>query len=792
MPQTSSGPPVFDLTSIDIQDARILDSPAAREAVNSELDALDFLGSATCSHQRLVAGAVEEVVIDYEVGSSGITDSGGIKICFKFYSDWELQTNEPGARDFCSVEYRTGSLLGGASAEGTATLRRLHWRYDHKGGERPFQKAIVVDLADGYLRPGDHVIVRLGDRRGGGPGTRVQTFVEEDFRFRVLVDPLGTQRYARGPDVSLDVIAGPPHRLVLTSPRMVAPGTSARVGVHLEDVWGNPVVDVGCESVVRVSTTGAMEQERRLEFPEHGWASVSTALTVPIEGEIRIDAAMDEASLITAPAYLDVLSVAGRSGVWFGDLHVHTNDTVGTNDNQYNFSYARDVARLDFMGYTANDFQITDERWERVVDLAEKFTEPGSFVCFPGVEWCGTPGVGGDHNVVFIGEDTTLARCVEWHEEMGASRPEPQAWPISRLYEAYEQHPDDYLLIPHVGGRRAVLDWHHPQLERLVEVHSAWGPDPWFFEDAMRRGLRVGASGASDEHRGRPGGGHPGANIFGARGGLCGVLAPSLERSAIGRALRARHTWATTGARLVALAWTGAPGEPAALQGDCVERDPRSTPGVELDVNYLLLGDAGWESVSAYDGAGLLWTRELDEEVGYGRNTVRLRWGGARVKDRYRWTEWTGRLRVSGSALDSATPWGFQHDEHRLWRSPTDPSCIEWSGRTYGDSQGAVVRLRDLASARFEIEADLDHADLASLHWKVSGAELLAAGGLRREVGGVDLFVSLERLSDGELPRRVDGSFTVRARGSGSCVYLRGRQRDGHETWTSPIFVDAG
>ena len=776
----------FDLASLNFESTQILDSPESREAMNHELDKLEFLGSVTCSHTLLTAGSVEEIVIDYEVGASGITDSGGIKVCFKFYSDWELQTSRPEGRDFCSVEYRTGSLIGGASPEGSATLRRLLWRYDQKGGERPFQKAIIIDLADGYLRPGDHIIIRLGDRRGGGPGTRVQTFVEDGFCFRFLVDPLGTQRYARGPDLNFDILAGKPSQILVTSPRITTKDSPARVAVHLEDEWGNPVGDVG--GIVQLRATGALNVEHLLSFPEQGWATVDAILTVVDDGEVRLDATIDGMGLESAPAFLETVEVTAGDRAWFGDLHIHTNDTVGTNDNQYNFAYAKDVARLDFMGYTANDFQITDERWERVVELSEKFTEPGSFVCFPGVEWCGTPGVGGDHNVVFIGEDTTLARCLEWHEEMGAGRPEPQAWPISRLYEAYEHRPEDYLLIPHVGGRRAVLDWHHPQLERLIEVHSAWGPDPWFFEDAMRRGLKVGASGASDEHRGRPGGGHPGANIFGSRGGLCGVLSPSLDRPNIGRSLRARHTWATTGPRLVALAWVDATGS---VQGDCIDHDP-STDGsdVTLTVSYLLLGDVGWESVSAYDGAGLLWTRQLDEELGYGSGAVRLRWGGARVKDRYRWTTWTGQLRVTGSSIDSVAPWGFQHNEHHLWRSPQDPSQVEWSGRTYGDSQGAVLQLRNLSAARFNIEADVDDPDLPHLHWDVSAEELIKSGRLNREVGGLNLFASLERLSDAELPRRVEGTFTVRADGPGACVYLRGRQRDGHETWTSPIFVN--
>ena len=67
------------------------------------------------------------------------------------------------------------------------------------------------------------------------------------------------------------------------------------------------------------------------------------------------------------------------------------------------------------LGYTANDFQITDEAWADVVAQCRAAAEDGDFVCFPGVEWCGNAGVGGDHNVVFLGEDTTLARSLEWH-----------------------------------------------------------------------------------------------------------------------------------------------------------------------------------------------------------------------------------------------------------------------------------------------------------------------------------------------------------------------------------------
>lgn len=78
-------------------------------------------------------------------------------------------------------------------------MQHLKVRFDQKGHERPFQKAILIDIVDGYINPGDKIIIRTGDRRRGGGGTRVQSFVEKDFRFRLFVDPLGSSKFAEVP-----------------------------------------------------------------------------------------------------------------------------------------------------------------------------------------------------------------------------------------------------------------------------------------------------------------------------------------------------------------------------------------------------------------------------------------------------------------------------------------------------------------------------------------------------------------------------------------------------------------
>src|ERR1700728_4673753 len=168
-----------------------------REAITAELNVLPFLGTLACATAVVVAGSTQELVFTYTVGRSGIADSGWLKLCFRFYSDWDLQTTDPSGRDYASARLVSRSLVGGASQESAATVQRLTTRYDVKGGERPFQKALLIHVKDGYLRPGDVVEIRLGESRFGGPGTRVQTFVEDEFELHLFVHVLGTSRMAR-------------------------------------------------------------------------------------------------------------------------------------------------------------------------------------------------------------------------------------------------------------------------------------------------------------------------------------------------------------------------------------------------------------------------------------------------------------------------------------------------------------------------------------------------------------------------------------------------------------------
>lgn len=769
-------------------------------ALPAYLENLPFLGRASLSRTEVVAGEWLELTATYEVGAAGLADGAWLKLVFKFYSDWGLfQTSDPRAANYLSAEYEPREPFPG---ESPATVRSLKVRFDQKGHERPYQKAVIIDVVDGYLKPGDRIVIRLGDRRHGGPGTRAQTFVEEAFRFRVFVDTVGASRFAAVPgDLVLAVRPGRGVRGVLLTPRLVRPGVLFPVTFRMEDEWGN----LAPADTVPPAPLQVWLGDRRLVVLPLAWSGADGAwgrgvLTLPEAGDYRI--VVDDPVLVVNIT-ADPSAPAPRA--FFADLHVHSDDTVGVNPTRSVLTYARDAAGLDVAGYTANDFNVRADRWAAAVNVCRELNDEGRFLCFPGTEWCGASAVGGDRNVIFLGDEVRFPldrdgrslRVFDWNEDTAQNRPQDPGLPTAAdLHNAYRDlaEGDRALLIPHVGGRRALFEWHDPALERLVEIASSWGHFDWFYRDALARGLLVGASAAGDEHRGRPGGGAPGVGSFGTAGGLAGVIADTLESPDIARALRARRTWATTGGRAVALLSAG-----PHWQGDAFTRNG------PLEVAYRLWGDA-WERVELRDDQGaVLHARDLDAELGYSERRVRIRWGGARIKDRYRWAEWRARIEVTGSRVSAWKARGLEHPEETVVE--TAPGVFAVRTDTYGDADHLELEIDDLAAARFSLRFEIDAYNKTGdalarnpdpftpgTDRVFTGAELLAAadGSLRRELGGAELFVAAERLTDRPLPAHVGGTVIlapVNGPHGHRAVYLHARERDDRKVWTSPLFV---
>ena len=171
--------------------------------------------------------------------------------------------------------------------------------------------------------------------------------------------------------------------------------------------------------------------------------------------------------------------------LFWGDFHGQTKQTVGTGTIDEYFSFARDVAAMDFGGWQGNDFQVTKELWREVCEKTKSFNEPGRFVVFLGYEWSGLTPAGGDHNIYFLGDEGDLHRSNHWLID-DRSDEATDRYPISELWKTFRAR-KDVMAVAHVGGRHANLDFFDPERVPLIEVHSHHGTFEWFLEKALRR-----------------------------------------------------------------------------------------------------------------------------------------------------------------------------------------------------------------------------------------------------------------------------------------------------------------
>ena len=119
------------------------------------------MGSATVSPTgAFEAGSLQEFTVTYTAGYFGIDDTGSIKVVHRFASDMgRPQFNDPLGPNFTTVEASNGAVL--------------HVEYDMKRNIRPWDKTLYIKVVRGFLREGDKIIIRFGDRRQGSPGIRL-------------------------------------------------------------------------------------------------------------------------------------------------------------------------------------------------------------------------------------------------------------------------------------------------------------------------------------------------------------------------------------------------------------------------------------------------------------------------------------------------------------------------------------------------------------------------------------------------------------------------------------------
>lgn len=234
-----------------------------------------------------------------------------------------------------------------------------------------------------------------------------------------------------------------------------------------------------------------------------------------------------------------------RLHLYFGDFHNHcvfSPDAEGLPDEL--FHCARDVACLDFVGITDNDFYpekaLLAGEIAHLRHLVRHLQQPGRFLPFCGYEWTFHRDDGqqsyNHRSIIFLDREKRIARRIDpdGHDESAFRRS--------------------------LTAMAAFAHAHHGQFHLLgtaqeanVEVTSAWAVNierSSSVHDHLDAGHRFGFIGGTDSHRMLPG----------LSGALAAVWAEDLTRDALVAALRARRCYATMGGRtMIDFRLNGAP-----------------------------------------------------------------------------------------------------------------------------------------------------------------------------------------------------------------------------------------
>ncbi len=461
------------------------------------------LGCATVAPCEVEAGARSPLAITFVAGPDGVPENATVTFPMRGQNplgrlpDFDLVCSGQ-----CDVEkhQRGFRIKNGALAEGERVA--LHWpsfQWTPLAGRREFK--VVVGYGDG----------------------RPEQRLPEPLVIRV------------GPKALF--------RLDATIPGTHQAGSEIRVQVTARDEHDNRVPYTGA---VTVGSGGA---EARLWMAE----GIGSSRLQPSPGNAtRVSVKSPVGACDSNPSVL-----ADGPELFVGDLHCHDflSEAEGYPDEVYR--WAIEDRGLDFISVVPQSHGWHDnETWAIVKYMNERYLNEGRFVTFLGFEWQHTGF--GDKVIHYLGGDQPYLPVDDARYRSAAG-----------LYAALRG--SDALVVSHhssypPGSWCGSTDFEavETDVERLVELWSMHGSSEGYDPSdrplartdpdrqvmaALKRGHRLGFTGGSDSHSGRPGG--SAKEPFPCWGGLTAVWADRLSRRALFQGLYARRTYALTGARIV-------------------------------------------------------------------------------------------------------------------------------------------------------------------------------------------------------------------------------------------------
>lgn len=247
--------------------------------------------------------------------------------------------------------------------------------------------------------------------------------------------------------------------------------------------------------------------------------------------------------------------------VYFGDLHGHSNLSDGKPTVDEYFTCIRDVAGLDFAALSDHDHggvgknPLWIDKWDYIREKVREYNEPGKFTTILAYERDSYPW----YNNLVVYYNNYDGEMLRGEHDGELTREELHAY-LKR---------EDIILVPHdtcvLSSGTDFLSLEPEDMTSLIQIYSRgmhleyFDPnfivrsacEGGFWQDALKRGAKMGCMASSDDHAGKPGLTTEESGFPRMHPGLTAVLAKENTLPAIFEALKARRCYGLMGGRIV-------------------------------------------------------------------------------------------------------------------------------------------------------------------------------------------------------------------------------------------------
>ena len=721
-------------------------------------------------------GAWATIKQTYTVGETPLGPGARIMVARQLQADGGyVQNTDPEGPHYVSAS--------ASNPDVKLDITGVPWTGMHGGFRAPVDMP-TFKVATGTLKTGDSVTIIYGDRSKGSEGWRMQTFATDQAMLPIYIDFDGKGNFLTPRWPSFEVLGNDASGVTAVVPSIIEPGEEFNLSIRWEDDNGNratgampgAVVTLNGDSFKTLDAGGEVVQiVEGVRLDDEG---VYRFQVTSSDG--RIEAVSNPVWVREDPPYR----------LYWGETHTHTGMAEGQGSIVRSYRFAREDARLDFLGLSEHDIWLDDLEWQTMSRAAEKNTVPGEFVAFLGYEWTLRRQWGGHHNVFFRSPDAA---------RVGAQK----APTLTGLYEGLRSRyaTEDVLIIPHA---HQAGDWrtNDPEMETMIEIMSMHGTFEWFGNYYLRQGHQVGFLAASDDHRARPGyswtsSRQPNSSLS-QFGGLAGVQASEKTADSIFDSLKRRSAYAVTDAQRIILEMNvNDTGMGNRLQYSDKRRLRAKVVGTS-PIRRLAVVKNG-ATVYANRPLSTSLSSNAQIVVGFASSSEPF------FRDNPRgYRPWIGSLKVAGAKLVGMRTLHFDN-QHKEWAriSASDENMVEFSTGTRGQADTLLLELEG-ASPSTTISFDLQSAQ----EWGKSPTPVRPT----RKVAAKNFEVALSELNDGfarkDLSDTVDrDTVTLELIGPnqpmeaeiefadtgemqhGDYYYVRVDQLDGARAYSSPVWI---